>query len=391
MRPTRLYASTLYFLYYAAMGTLYPFLNLYYQRVGLSGSQIGLLAAVPAIVNFFAASVWSTLADRLGFHRGLLTLMLLGATVAGFAFSLTARFLPLLAIAILFAVFIGPLMPLMDSAALEIAKREGIEFGHLRMWGTVGWILSSWAFGYLVDYHLRYLFFGFAGLMALTTAVSLFQPRRDWAWERPVWEGFRQLLGRPGVVPFLLSAFLLWASSNGGTQFLSLYLSDIGASGSLIGAAWAVAAISEVPMLFFSGWWLQKLGYRGFLFLGYLIYAARWFGFSVNQVPGLALPLQLLQGFSFTAFLVGGVTLMGSVAPRGLEATAQALFSGFAMGMGGFAGSLLAGYLYETQGIARFYLMEGGIALVAALILILFCRQCPDVATANPGERESDL
>lgn len=373
MRNTH-YASALYFLYYGAMGALYPFLNLYYQRVGLSGTQIGLLAALPAVVNFLAASVWSALADRLGFHRGLLTLALLGVAVTGFAFSLTAQFVFLLGIALLFAVFLGPLMPLMDSAALEIAKQERTDFGRLRLWGTVGWILSAWAFGYLVDRHFRLLFFGFAGLMTLAAVLSLFQPRPTWAWERPVWEGVRQLLGRPGVAPFLVSAFLLWVSSSGGTQFLSLYLSDIGAGGSTIGAAWAVAAVSEVPMLFFSGWWLRKMGLRGFLFLGYLVYAARWFCFSVNRVPGLVVPLQLLQGFSFTAFLVGGVTLMGRAAPRGLEATAQALFSGTAMGLGGFAGSLLGGYLYQTQGITRLYLVEGGIAVLAALILFLCCQ-----------------
>lgn len=369
------YVSALYFLYYGAMGVLYPFLNLYYQRVGLSGTQIGLLAALPAVVNFIAASAWSALADRLGFHRGLMTLALVGTAVTGFAFSLTTQFFPLLAVALLFAVFVGPLMPLMDSTALEIAKEEGTDFGRLRLWGTVGWILSTWAFGYLVDRHFRYLFFGFAGLMLLAAVVSLLQPRPRWAWERPVWEGVRQLLGRPSVAPFLVSAFLLWVASNGGTQFLSLYLSDIGAGGSTIGVAWAVASVSEVPMFFFSGWWLRKMGLRGFLFLGYLLYAVRWFCFSVNRVPSLAIPVQLLQGLSFTAFLVGGVTLMGRAAPRGLEATAQALFSGTAMGLGGFVGSLLAGYLYQTQGVVRLYLVEGGIALAAALIVLVCCRE----------------
>lgn len=371
MNTAVLYASGLYFLFYAAMAALYPFLNLYYQRMGLAGTQIGVLAAVPGILNLFAASAWSALADRFRFHRGLLTLTLLGVAVAGFAFSLSTEFLPLLATAVVFALFLSPIIPLMDSAALEIAKQAGTDFGHLRLWGTVGWILAAWAFGFLVDRHFHYLFFAFAGLMVLAAGASLFQPRRRWAWERPVREGARQLLGRSDVRAFLVSALLLWASSSGGSQFLSLYLSDIGADGSIIGAAWAVAAVSEVPMLFFSGWWLRKLGHRGFLLLGYLTYAARWFFFSVNRVPGWALLLQLLQGVSFTAFLVGGVTLMGNAAPRGLEATAQALFSGTTMGLGGFVGSLLAGYLYQTQGVFRFYLLEGGLALAATLILTL--------------------
>lgn len=68
-----LYAPSLYFCYYLAIGAFYPFLNLYYERIGLSGLQIGLLASIPALMRPLAGPLWGGLADRLGIHRHLLT------------------------------------------------------------------------------------------------------------------------------------------------------------------------------------------------------------------------------------------------------------------------------------------------------------------------------
>lgn len=366
----RVYARALYFWYYLALGSLYPFLNLYYQRVGLSGPQIGILVAVPALLGPVSGSLWSSVADRLGFHRRLLTLALAGTLVAGFSFSLTTRFAPLLLIATMYALFGSPISPLMDSAALEAASQEGTDYGRLRVWGTLGWIASTWMLGRLVDEGIRRLFYAFAALMAVTAGVSLLQPpRRQWRWEQPAWQGVRQLLGCPAVLRFLCSAFLLSVANGGGNQFLSIYMADIGASGRLIGVAWAISALSEVPMMFLAGRLLRKVGIRRFLLLGYLLYAARWLWLSANTVPAWVLPVQLLQGVSFTAFLVGGVTLMGDLAPRGLGATAQAVFTGTTFGLGLSVGSTLAGYLYEVAGLAWLYLVEGLLALAAAIIL----------------------
>ena len=39
-------AKLFYFIFYAAMAALSPFLTLYYQSLGLSGTQIGLLAGL---------------------------------------------------------------------------------------------------------------------------------------------------------------------------------------------------------------------------------------------------------------------------------------------------------------------------------------------------------
>lgn len=379
-----LYARSFYFCYYLALGAFYPFLNLYYKRIGLSGSQIGLLASIPALMSPFAAPLWGGLADRFGIHRHLLTLALVGTLAAGFSYSLTAVFTLLFSISLIYAFFGSSIAPLMDSAALEVASSQGRSYGQLRVWGTLGWIVSTWAVGWLMEDELSRFFYAFAAFMAVAIIVSLFQPPRRQLWQKPLLEGLRQILGQRSTVLFLVSVFLLSVTIAGANQFFSIYMAAIGSSEGLIGFAWAVAAMSEVPMMLLSGTLIRQMGISRFLILAFLVYALRWALLSVISVPEWVLVVQLLQGISFTSFLVGGVTYIARLAPAGLGATAQAIFSSTTFGLGAFAGALLGGFLYDQIGLARMFLINSGIALVACLVFLLSRR-----GHASPSGRTS--
>jgi len=365
-----LYARSLYFCYYLALGAFYPFLNLYYKQIGLSGLQIGLLASIPALMSPVAAPLWGGLSDRFGIHRHLLTLALVATLVAGFSYSFTSLFILLFLISLVYAFFGSAISPLMDSAALEVASSQARSYGQLRVWGTLGWIVSTWAVGRSVQGELGRFFYAFAVLMALAIMVSLFQPRRRQLWQRPLREGLLQILGQRSTLVFLVSVFLLSVTVAAANQFFSIYMATIGAGEALIGLAWAVAAISEVPMMLLSGALIRKMGIRRFVIIAFLVYALRWALLSVISVPEWVMVVQLLQGISFTAFLVGGVTYIARLAPAGLGATAQAIFSSTTFGLGAFAGSLLGGFLYDQVGLARMFLMNSVIALAACLVFI---------------------
>ena len=381
VRPGRelLRTRSLYFCYYLALGAFYPFLNLYYEQRGLSGSQIGLLASVPALISPFAAPLWGGLADRFGIHRRVLVVALSGALLAGFSYSLTSLFGLFFFISVTYAFFNSPITPLLDSAALQVASDRATSYGQLRVWGTLGWIVSTWAVGRLAEGALARFFYAFAAFMALTVAVSFFQPPRRWLWREPIRRGLQQILSRRSTAVFLASVFLLWVANAGANQFLSIYMARIGSSEGLIGLAWAVSAMSEVPMMLLSGRLTRQLGIGRLLIIALLVYALRWALLSVISAPGWVVVVQLLQGVSFSAFLVGGVTYMHRQAPAGLEATAQAIFVGTSFGLGTFAGSLLGGFLYDKIGLARMFAVDTGVALAACLVFLLSRRSWTSV------------
>ena len=66
MRPARAF----YFLYYASLAALMPYLAIYFASRGLSGLQIGILTSLYALVTMFGAPFWTEVADATGAKTG---------------------------------------------------------------------------------------------------------------------------------------------------------------------------------------------------------------------------------------------------------------------------------------------------------------------------------
>ncbi len=56
-------AKTFYFFFFAAMASFAPFLTLYFEQIGLTGRQIGLLVGISPLVTLFSAPLFGGLAD----------------------------------------------------------------------------------------------------------------------------------------------------------------------------------------------------------------------------------------------------------------------------------------------------------------------------------------
>jgi PPP family 3-phenylpropionic acid transporter len=350
------HARLMYFGYFLALGAYMPFITLYFERLGLSGLEIGTLAAIPLAVSSATALAWGAAADALRRHRLVLGIALLGCPAAVLLIARTGGYADLALLVAAYAVFNSPIVPLLDSAALEVAEASGREYGSLRVWGTIGWTISTWLVGALIqDHGTRAMFYVFAGVMALTFVASLAGPARIRLLRSSLGHGLRRLLLRADVACFLLAIFLLSTTTAAVTAFFSIYLDGLGASEGMIGLAWMVSSLSEIPVMLGAAWLRRRVGTRGLLVMGFTVYALRWLLFSVITDPTWALLPQLLHGFSFGAFWVGGVTYMSERAPEGLGTTAQAVFSTVCYGLAAIVGSLGGGYLYDRIGMAGLF------------------------------------
>ena len=94
---SRLWAAKLYyFMFFAAIGGIAPFFNIYLSNQGLSGAQIGLLGSLPPIAALLANPFWGAVADRWRIQRGVMALCTLGAGLLTLPFLWVTDFVPLL-------------------------------------------------------------------------------------------------------------------------------------------------------------------------------------------------------------------------------------------------------------------------------------------------------
>lgn len=361
-------AKGLYFLYFMALGAFLPFINLYYERIGLSGVQIGTLAALPVIISATVTFLWGTIADALRLHRTILRAAFLLSPIFVFMLSRAEKFTDLIPWVVAYAIVTSPIIPLLDSNALEVVKERQHSYGQMRLWGSIGWAISTWAVGILIGtYNIRWLFYSYIVLIGATFLISLLQSNEKRIQKPSLAGGLRELFHRDFIV-FLLSIFFVTTASSGVNSFFSLYLDQIGAGEGMIGLSWSLAALSEIPVMIFSAMILQRIGSEGLIRFAFIGYVVRWLLFSVIDIPGWALVVQMLNGPCFAAYLVGAVTFVSERTPEGLSATALAIFNTVAYGIASMIGSLVGGYLYDTAGMTSLLRIFSVIGLLGLIV-----------------------
>lgn len=359
----------LYFGYFMALGGLSPYIGLYFERSGLSGVQIGVLSALILVVTSLTTIPWGALADRYRLHRLILSVAFLLAGTFVFLISRATDFVLLIPLVLGYALFVAPIVPLLDSSTVAAAKAGRHSFGQIRVGGSIGWILSVWLVGLLIQsFGMRWLFYAYIVSMALTLLYALFHPPRSASSQIEIGHNLRLLLSDRSVVFFLLSVFLVSVGTGAVQNFFSLYLDGIGAPASVIGVAWAVAAVSEIPVMLASGKLIRWIGPAGLLKIAFFVYAVRWLLFSFIHDPLWALAVQLLHGLSFAAYVTAGVTYLNQRTPEGLGATAQAILNVVSYGVASIVGSLAGGYLYDHAGMPVFFRIFSAVT-VAGLVL----------------------
>jgi MFS family permease len=344
-KPSYLPSKAFYFFHFAAFCCLAPYLALYYEAKGLTGRQIGVLAALPYFLSPLAIPIWAGVGDRSQRHKQLV-LILLAATivwVGGIAFS--ARFATLLPMVALFAFCVTPIMPMIDNTTLELLGDDHHHYGRLRLWGTVGWGVFSPAIGWLID-RTSY-FSGFAGYWALEVVallVALTLPVRRVPLTGRYWTNMRQLMANRRWLHFLSMALFGGIGMTFVHVYLFLALGHMGASKLLMGWSMFVATGSELGLFLISAK-LLRLGPQRLFNVSMVLLLVRLALTGLIEDPRWILPIQLLHGCTFGTMWLAGVAYAKATSPPGLGATAQGVFLATFMGLGSGLGSLLGGEL----------------------------------------------
>lgn len=363
--------TAVYLLFYAANAAVLPVLTLYYESLGVDGARLGLLAAIWPAGSMVGASVWGAIADSSGRHRFVLRIAIVSTIGTAQLFLLGSGFATLVPIVAIFALSLAPVSPMLDHAVVtDLGSRHHL-FGRVRLWGAVGWGVSAPLLGMLVDAtSLRIVFPAYAVLMGGLLAATLTLPVPGSRLGRGVFAGLGSMVRDRRWRFFLLTVFIAGTGSTMIHHYLFVYLNAIGGSGTMRGIALAVATVSELVVLGFADRLLRRFGPQRLILAALAAVGVRMLGYGFINNPVLALVPQLLHGTSFAMLLVAGVAMARELAPDGMGATAQAVYSATHMGAAGIVGALLGGVLYRSLGPNGLFLASGTAALGLLVALV---------------------
>lgn len=368
----RLRAALIYFCYFAAGGSLSPYLNLYYQNVGMTKQQIGVLIATTTLTTVIASPVWGGLADAFRLHRYLLPLAIFGTLGPVALLIRSTDFTALWLLVMLYAFFNGPIVALADNSVLEMLGNDRSGYGKLRVWGAVGFGASAWGGGVLAEqFGMTTGFTLYLVFMFLCALLSIKMPAPKTNSSDSFLRNLRRLSTNPVWLGFLASIFLVGIGSSFIHNYTALFVDDLGGGEGLYGLSIAIAGVSELPVFFFSARLIKRFSARGVLIIGFLSFFIRLLLISAIPSPEWIIIPSLLHGMSFSALWVAGVVYVSRIAPPGLGATAQAALGVTLFGAAGAVGGILGANVYEFAGPAAVFRVGAISALLGLCCFVL--------------------
>jgi MFS family permease len=372
----------LFLAYYGSLGSLLPYLPVYYHSLGHGGLIIGMLGAVKPLTTFLVAPFWGILSDKSDKRFRILYFTFAVSCVGQLLVAFRNDVWFLMGMVFITAFFNAPVKSLIDTLVMDhLSDRR--DYGRLRLWGQLGFGLGSSGVGMMLNKSnknqqlrenadagtvplepfdgggsvvwpmmnqlykfwqnltgYRLLFFTYAALSIPTwlclkafermdeekeqrqKAVASETKKKDGAHIK---EGLQLLLHNGDALLFFFLVFVVGVSSGIIENFAYVRMREVGGSGKEMGFSRLVSSAAGAPMFWFSGPLTERLGADRVLVLSLLSYVTRFFLYSFMRHPYHGLPAEALRGVTFAAFWSTGTVYAHRISPPGMEATMVSL------------------------------------------------------------------
>ena len=374
--------SAYYFFHFAALGALMPYWGPYLDQLGFSEERIGILFALLLGTKIIAPNLWGWIADQRGQRIGMIRA---GALLAMLCFAglLLGNSFWLIALVMLgFGFFWNAILPQFEANTLNHLGSRDNRYSLVRVWGSVGFILAVVGLGaWLEDHSIEHLPAIVLVIIAGILIVTLLVPEGPKQSHHETRQSAFTLLKDARVWSLFLCFFLMQASHGPYYSFFSLFLERNGYGPSLIGWLWALGVIAEIGVFLAMPRLLPRFGARRLLLFAFGATTVRWLMIAafVDKLPVILLA-QTLHLASFGIYHAIAVHFVHRYFTGQLQGRGQALYSSLGFGAGGAAGSLVAGFLWNSVSPASIFVAAAGMSFVALLIA---ARGVEDIGRSN--------
>jgi PPP family 3-phenylpropionic acid transporter len=371
MKDVKIRTSVLVLMAYAALGCFGPYLNLFYQDQGMSLVQIGVLAMIPAGMSMLAAPTWAGLADRFRLHKHLLSFTLVLSLPFALLLSGLHSFSQLLLGISLFAACFSAITPLTDNTILSNLGDKPSHYGRIRLWGSIGVGVASWAVGLLLQiFKLNFIFYIYILLAAMAALIAMQLPKPAHIQVDSYWRSAGLFIHDQCWTRFLFGSVLAGVAHMFLGYYFFIFLRDLGASEGFLGFSVAVASATDIIAFFLMPRLLKRWSAIQIIFFSNMLLVLRMALTAFIRIPALGILSQLMDGPTWGTMWAAGVNYSNAIAPRGLTASAQALYNGIFMGLGGLLAALFGGMIYSAFGAQNLFLIGACLAVLSVLVFL---------------------
>jgi nucleoside transporter len=390
-KHVRFRLSVMMFLQYAIWGAwlpiLFPFLQ---QQRHFSNDQIGTMFVVGAIGAIVAPFVAGQIADRFFATEKYVGLSHLVGAGLMWKLADIETYEGFLWFSLAYSIVYCPTMPLTNSLAFHHLPDRDRDFGKVRLWGTIGWIVVGIAVGQWLLHHWtpagdapqveldaayaagRADAFRLSAILGLVMGLYSFTlphtPPMRGERKNATFAALREIGRSPLLQLFLITVPIAcihqfyFVHTSG---FLSVFQSKAATSLNAIfgvggGGLMTIGQMSEIAVLAFIPLIAKKVARKPILMVGCAAYALRMALFAyVHEFPqdlqiAVLVAGVALHGVCFGCFLFLAFMIVDEESSSDVRASAQSLYNMVVVGVGIIVGSWCSAWLatYAQHGAA---------------------------------------
>lgn len=351
--------------YYAAIflavGIHLPFWPAWLKFRGLDAAEISLILSVGVWIRAFANPFIAHFADRSGANKKIIMIAAGGGVVTYALFGIADGFWMLFVVNVAASAMFMALIPLGENLASRASVEHDFDYGRVRLWGSITFILAAYAGGWVVEET------GDAAILWMIVAAMIAafiagfglpeRPTRDPATVPDVRFPAFALLRQKRFLVFIAAVSLLQSSHAVLYVFGTIHWRDAGIADDVIGALWAEGVIAEIILFAFSGAVVARVSPIRLMYISAAAGVVRWAILANTTDLTTLFATQWLHGLTFGAAHLAAMHHMLRTVPERMSASAQGLYSGFAIGLVMGLMMLVTGWLYAGYGGEAFYAM----------------------------------
>ena len=354
--------ASVYFFYFASLGAILPYWNLYLKHLGFTASQIGELSAILLATKIIAPNLWGWIADYTGKRVRIIRI---AAFIGMSIFSIVLivhDYWSLLLVLVGFSFFWNAALPQFEATTMNHLGESKQMYSRIRLWGSVGFIVAALLLApILQNQGIQFLPWMILLLLFCIWINTLLVQESTSTTTQHQKTSLLATCFKPPVIALLLASFFIQASHGPYYAFFSIYLEEHSYSHSLIGQLWSLGVIAEIFVFFWMNRLLPKFGAKYLLAIAMALTILRWWliaTFAAN-LPILVFA-QLLHAASFGLFHAAAIYLIDQYFSGNIQGRGQALYSSISFGLGGSLGSLVSGYTWNSIGVfLRIFIGDG--------------------------------
>ncbi|KGQ32842.1 MFS transporter [Gallibacterium anatis] len=365
-----------YFGYFCAYGVFVPLIPVWLQSQSYSDENIALLLASAYIFRFLGGIFFSGKIKDTAYLPAMLRNLAFASALVILMISISSwywhSFLLIFVLFALFSLFNGAGMPLQDSLAGIWNRQIGLDYGRVRLIGSLGFVIGVVVFGALISY------LGDPAIiwviLALLVVYILYQlptpatlPISNPQATQAESISYRQLLSEANTRRLLIAISLIQGSHGAYYAYSTLYWISQGIDLKTTSLLWGISVVAEVILFFFASKLFKHWNITALFTLSIIAATLRWAAFPLLDNLALLTLLQLFHALTYAVSHFATVRYI-SAQPDSHIAKLQALYNGISNCIAVALLTALSGVIYSYNPTFAFWTMAA-FALSALLFL----------------------